>query len=367
MTIQGLNFVFRQRSGLSTGQIAQGKGSFGAPFQVGDEVPPAGQHPPDLVIFAFADCYEAFSVAQRFQLGAEADRAVLQDKTGGKGGHVVRRGVSLVAGKIDLGDLFFRGNEPVEQVAVIGEKQQALGVLVQPSHGPQAGAEGRGQVVHDRGAGVLRGGDAPGGLVEHPDLPGGSADGFPVQGQGVFGRVNMPGTVFFHKSIDLYPSGLQKCFYGGAGTGSGVGEGFVQSFHGTSAAPSLSANEGRVAYLKERGWEVAATPVESGQVRLPKEADPVYDRYLALQKSQGFDLASYAGKTVMRYVYQVTNYPGGGTEPVYATLLIYKNQVIGGDVTDTSAKGQVRPLEKPTTPSTSRTTLPTETTTAPSE
>ena len=69
----------------------------------------------------------------------------------------------------------------------------------------------------------------------------------------------------------------------------------------------------------------------------------------------------------MRYVYQVTNYPGGGTEPVYATLLIYKNQVIGGDVTDTSAKGQVRPLEKPTTPSTSRTTLPTETTTAPSE
>lgn len=135
----------------------------------------------------------------------------------------------------------------------------------------------------------------------------------------------------------------------------------------TTAAPSLSANEGRVAYLKERGWEVAATPVESGQVRLPKEADPVYDRYLALQKSQGFDLASYAGKTVMRYVYQVINYPGGGTEPVYATLLIYKNQVIGGDVTDTSAKGQVRPLEKPTTPSTSRTTLPTETTTAPSE
>ena len=114
-----------------------------------------------------------------------------------------------------------------------------------------------------------------------------------------------------------------------------------------------------MAYLKERGWEVAATPVESGQVRLPKEADPVYDRYLALQKSQGFDLASYAGKTVMRYVYQVTNYPGGGTEPVYATLLIYKNQVIGGDVTDTSAKGQVRPLEKPTTPSTSQTTLPT--------
>ena len=117
-----------------------------------------------------------------------------------------------------------------------------------------------------------------------------------------------------------------------------------------TAAPSLSANEGRVAYLKERGWEVAATPVESGQVRLPKEADPVYDRYLALQKSQGFDLASYAGKTVMRYVYQVTNYPGGGTEPVYATLLIYKNQVIGGDVTDSAPGGQIRALKMPEAP-----------------
>ena len=84
----------------------------------------------------------------------------------------------------------------------------------------------------------MTGGDAPGGLVEHPDLPGGPADGFSVQGQGVFGRVNMPGTVFFHKSIDLYPSGLQKCLYGGAGTGSSVGEGFVQSFHGTSVLTS---------------------------------------------------------------------------------------------------------------------------------
>lgn len=43
----------------------------------------------------------------------------------------------------------------------------------------------------------------------------------------------------------------------------------------------------------------------------------------------------------MRYVYKINNYPGAA-EPVYATLLVYKNQIIGGDVTDTSAKGVVR-------------------------
>ena len=89
-----------------------------------------------------------------------------------------------------------------------------------------------------------------------------------------------------------------------------------------TAAPSLSANEGRVQYLKNLGWEVEA-----------------------LQKGQGFDLSQYAGKKVMRYVYKVTNYPGS-TEPVYATLLIHKNQVIGGDITDTAPGGKIRGLQK---------------------
>ena len=43
----------------------------------------------------------------------------------------------------------------------------------------------------------------------------------------------------------------------------------------------------------------------------------------------------------MRYVYKVNNYPGA-TDPVYATVLVYKNQVIGGDITDTAAGGKVQ-------------------------
>lgn len=110
-----------------------------------------------------------------------------------------------------------------------------------------------------------------------------------------------------------------------------------------TAAPSVAGNEGRVAFLQNLGWEVHASPKESGQVRIPQEENQVFDRYNQLQKSAGYDLTQFAGKTFMRYVYQVKNFPGA-TEPVYATLLIYKNQVIGGDITNTAADGTMHAL-----------------------
>ena len=114
----------------------------------------------------------------------------------------------------------------------------------------------------------------------------------------------------------------------------------------TSAKP-VSDNEARVQFLKGFGWEVAATPVESGRVKIPAEQSEVFDRYAQLQKSQGYDLVPYAGKTVMRYVYQITNYPNA-TEPVYATLLVHKNQIIGGDITNTGPDGRVQGFAMPT-------------------
>lgn len=114
----------------------------------------------------------------------------------------------------------------------------------------------------------------------------------------------------------------------------------------TSAKP-VSDNDARVQFLKSFGWEAAATPVESGRVKIPAEQSEVFDRYAQLQKSQGYDLAPYAGKTVMRYVYQITNYPDA-TEPVYATLLVHKNQIIGGDVTNTGPEGRVHGFAMPT-------------------
>jgi len=127
--------------------------------------------------------------------------------------------------------------------------------------------------------------------------------------------------------------------------------GIIFLFGGNDAAPTagdaVSGNDARVQFLKNYGWDVAQSPVESGQVRIPEKSTAVYDRYNALQKTQGFDLSQYAGKIVMRYVYKINNFPGA-TEPVYATLLVYKNEVIGGDVTDTCPGGQVRTFKMPT-------------------
>ena len=128
-----------------------------------------------------------------------------------------------------------------------------------------------------------------------------------------------------------------------------------------TASTNVTNNDARVAFLKSFGWDVAASPIESSQVKIPAEPYVVFDRYNALQKSQGYDLSAFAGKTVMRYVYKVNNYPGA-TEPVYATVLVYKNQIIGGDVTDTAANGVVRGFKMPKQEATApTTTAPTET------
>ena len=115
-----------------------------------------------------------------------------------------------------------------------------------------------------------------------------------------------------------------------------------------TGAPTVSGNDGRVQFLKDFGWEVAASPTESSQVKIPEEQSEVFDRYNTLQKGQGYDLSQFAGKKVMRFVYKVTNYPGA-TEPVYATVLVYKNQVIGGDITDTSPGGKIQGFKMPLT------------------
>ncbi len=109
----------------------------------------------------------------------------------------------------------------------------------------------------------------------------------------------------------------------------------------TVSAGTVSDNDSRVQFLQDMGWDVTTSPAESGQVRIPDTSSQVYERYNALQKSQGYDLNQYAGKTVMRYVYRINNFPDA-TDPVYATILVYKNQIIGGDVTNTGPHGSVQ-------------------------
>ena len=125
--------------------------------------------------------------------------------------------------------------------------------------------------------------------------------------------------------------------------------GILAIFGGSSetAAP-VSDNDSRVQFLKDAGWEVSTSPTQSSQVKIPAEPSDVFTRYNALQKSQGYDLEQYASKTVMRYVYKVNNYPDA-TDPVYATILVYKGKIIGGDITNTSPGGKIQSFQQPET------------------
>lgn len=89
--------------------------------------------------------------------------------------------------------------------------------------------------------------------------------------------------------------------------------------------------EDRIAFIRSFGWEVADREGEVTEVTIPREFDDVYKQYNLIQKAQGLDLQDYRGCKVIRYTYQITNYPTG-EDGVLINLLVYGDRVIGGDV-----------------------------------
>lgn len=107
----------------------------------------------------------------------------------------------------------------------------------------------------------------------------------------------------------------------------------------------IKTDTDRINFLSQFGYTVDATPIEEVEVTIPKEFDKVFASYNELQKKEGLDLGRYKGKKLMRYTYKVTNYPGYDGD-VYASLLVYKNKVVGGDVCSASPSGFAHGLTK---------------------
>lgn len=126
----------------------------------------------------------------------------------------------------------------------------------------------------------------------------------------------------------------------------------------SAGGPAGGSNDERVAYLATYGWSVNATPTETQKVKLLSTSENrVFARYNELQITQGFDLTDHSGKEVMRYVYEILNYPDA-TAPVYATVLVSDGYIIGGDITNSAPDGVIHGFRKPT----AATTVPTEST-----
>ncbi len=100
---------------------------------------------------------------------------------------------------------------------------------------------------------------------------------------------------------------------------------------------NIVTNQDRISFLKKYGWEVEAEAKEVVDITIPINFDPIYEKYNQLQISEGLDLEKYKGKTVKKYTYLVNNYEYDGV--VLANLLIYKEKVIGGDISSASVDG----------------------------
>lgn len=122
-----------------------------------------------------------------------------------------------------------------------------------------------------------------------------------------------------------------------------------QRYDDTAASISydkIETNEERIAFLSQFGYKVSGEPIESVELTLPDDFDRVFSGYNELQKAQGLDLTKYKGKTVTRYTYEVTDYPGHEGERIYANLIVRKNRIIAGDICSAEPSGFIHGFER---------------------
>lgn len=98
-------------------------------------------------------------------------------------------------------------------------------------------------------------------------------------------------------------------------------------------------------FLAQFGWIVDATPLEVTEVTMPDEFDKIFAAYNEIQKRQGLDLAKYKRKKLTRYTFLVTNYENYDGR-VLANVLVYRGNVVGGDICSADVDGFVHGFEK---------------------
>ena len=115
----------------------------------------------------------------------------------------------------------------------------------------------------------------------------------------------------------------------------------------------IKTEEDRLEFLSSFGIKTTGQAIEEVAFVMPENFDRVMLGYNEIQKMQGLDLARYAKKKVTRFTYAVTNYPELQPEgeekfegAVYANLLVYRNRIIGADISSADPTGFVEGIVK---------------------
>lgn len=104
-------------------------------------------------------------------------------------------------------------------------------------------------------------------------------------------------------------------------------------------------NLSRIEFLSSFGWKVNTEPIEISEITIPQDFNSVYQNYNQIQKEQGFNLEKYKGKLCKHFTYKVLNYKD--QDFVNANLIVYKNKIIGGDISSVELSGFMHGFKSP--------------------
>ncbi len=96
-------------------------------------------------------------------------------------------------------------------------------------------------------------------------------------------------------------------------------------------------------FFRYYGYRVRLPAKSVSHITIPYDFDSDYLSYNQLQRQAGFNLRLYCGKTIEKRTYIIDTLTS--SHHIEGNILIYKDRIIGGDVTDCSDGGFVHPLE----------------------
>ncbi len=104
-------------------------------------------------------------------------------------------------------------------------------------------------------------------------------------------------------------------------------------------------NADRLMFIEDLGYTVIDHQPTSKTVNIPEVFYDVYENYNALQQKANYDLSLYKGCEVIIYTYKI-NPPSSFTDECAVNLIVYKDKIIGGDVSSHALGGFMLPLER---------------------
>lgn len=92
--------------------------------------------------------------------------------------------------------------------------------------------------------------------------------------------------------------------------------------------------------VREMGYDdVSEQPYEVVELTIPEKFNAVYERYNALQRESGYDLAPFKGKKCKRYTYLIPS------QNARANIIVHDGKIIGGDICGITLDGIMLPIK----------------------